>query len=99
MHCVKEMFNLHVRENLNLQANAVNVIKIKAPLLCKEHCQVVVCNYEHIKKGLIVGNALCKMNKGRIWVHVINVANENVTLTQGTHLCKVLRFVVDFCSN
>ena len=85
---VEEMFNLHLRDNVDLQANAVNVIKIKAPRWCKEKSHVVVCKHEHVKKGLIVGNALCSVDEGHLWVHIINITDENVTLTQGSHLCK-----------
>ena len=80
--------NLHVSDSVDLQANAVNVLKIKAPQWCKEKSNVVVCKQEHVKKGLIVGNALTTVNDGYLWVHIINVTNNRVTLKQGSFLCK-----------
>ena len=79
--------NLHIIEDIELESNSFNLKCIKSSTKFIDGSTLVLHNSEHRKKGVVVGNSLSTVTDGHLWVHLINLTNEKVTLTQGTRFC------------
>ena len=79
---------IHLLDEIVLNENSVNVMHIRlSERKFKSTDSVVVHSTEH-KQGIVVANAVTKISKGKIIVNIININDRQITLKQGTRLCK-----------
>ena len=80
-----KVFNIHIKNSVELSKNAVTTTAVKITGRFRDNQEIIV-HHNESKKGIIFANVLTTIKNKEIIINVINLTDNNVTLSQGTKI-------------